>query len=153
VHKRSGVPRKSAVSPVEPCRGGVLSRESSPSQHKHWAWVTTKVHFRLECGPVTSALYDVRLTCSQHSKRSRRLATRREHNWVVLGSAILSGIPNIMIALFLQCSASARDILPEVHSRRTREIPLAREDIPDSTFRCANSAPPPGPDVISNISL
>jgi hypothetical protein len=153
VHKRSGVPRKPVVSPVEPCRGGVLLWEFSPCQRKHWAWVTTKVHFHLECGPVTSALYDVRLTCSQHSKRSRRLATRRERNWVALGAAILSGIPNIMIALFLQCSVSARDIPPEVHSRRTREIPLAREDIPDSTFRGTNSAPPPGPDVLSNISL
>ena len=153
MHKRSGVPRESVVSPVEPCRGGVLSRESSPSRHKHWAWVTTKVHFRLECGPVTSALYDVRLTCSLHSKRSERLATARDGECAALRAAILSGIPNAKIALFLQCSVSARDILPEVHSRRTREIPLAREEIPDSTFRCANSAPPPGPDVIPNISL
>jgi hypothetical protein len=153
VHKRSEVLRKPIVSPVEPCRGGVLSRESSPSQHKHWAWVTTKVHFRLECGFVTSALYDVRLTCSLHSKRSERLATARDGECTALRAAILSGIPNVRIALFLQCPVSAQDILPEVHSRRTREIPLAREDIPDSTFRCANSAPPPGPDVISNISL
>jgi hypothetical protein len=147
VHKRSGVPRKPIVSPVEPCRGGVLSRELSPSQRKHWAWVATKGHFRLEFGPVTSTLYEARETCSLHSKRSERLATARDRGCAALRAAILSGIPNIRIALFLQCSGSARDILP-VHSRRTREIPLAREDIPDSTFRCANSAPPPGPDVI-----
>jgi len=153
VHKRSGVPRKPVVSPVEPCRGGVLSRELSPSQRKHWAWVTTKVHFHLESGRVTSALHEARQTCSLRSKRSERLATARDGECAALRAAILSGIPNARIALFLQCSVSARDILPEVHSRRTREIPLAREDIPDSTFRCANSAPPPGPDVIPNISL
>ena len=153
MHKRSGVPRKSVVSPVEPCRGGVLSRESSPSQHKHWAWVTTKVHFHLESRRVTSALHEARQTCSLHSKRSQRLATARDGECAALRAAILSGIPNAKIASFLQCPVSARDILPEVRSRRTREIPLAREDIPDSTFRCANSAPPPGPDVISTISL
>jgi hypothetical protein len=153
VHKRSGVPRKPVVSPVEPCRGGVLSRELSPSQRKHWVWVTTKVHFRLECGPVTSVLYEARETCSLHSKRFERLATARDGDCAALRAAILSGIPNVRIALFLQCSVSARDTLLEVHSRRTREIPLAREDIPDSTFRCASSARPPGPDVISDISL
>jgi len=152
VHKRSGVPRKPVVSPVEPCRGGVLSRELSPSQRKHWAWVTTKVHFHLECGAVTSALYEARQTCSLRSKRSEGLATARDRECAALRAAVLSGIPNVRIALFLQCYVSARDILPEIHSRRTREIPLAREDIPHSTFRCANSAPP-GPDVISNISL
>ena len=153
MHQRSGVSRKPVVSPVEPCRGGVLSRELSPSQRKQWAWVTTKVHFRLECGLVTSALYESRGTCSLHSKRSERLATARDGECAALRAAILSGIPNVRIALFLQCSVSARDILVAVHSRRAREIPLAREDIPDSTFRCANSALPPGPDGISNISL
>jgi hypothetical protein len=153
VHKRSGVLRKPVVPPVEPSGGGVLSRELSPSQRKHWGWVTARVHFRRECGPVTSALYHARETSSLHSKRSERLATARDGECAALRAAILSGIPNARIALFLQCSVSARDILPEVHSRRTREIPFAREDIPDSTFRCANAAPPPGPDVISNISL
>jgi hypothetical protein len=153
VHKRSGVSRKSVVSPVEPCKGGVLSRELSPSQRKQWAWVTTKVPFDLECGPVTSALYEARETCSLHSKRSERLATARDGECAALRAAILSGIPNAKSALFLQCPVSPRDILPEVHRRRTREIPLAREDIPDSTLRRASSAPPPGPDVISNISL
>jgi hypothetical protein len=153
VHNRSGVPRKTVVSPVEPCRGGVLSRELSPSQRKHWVWVTTKVHFRLQCGPLTSALYEARETCSLHSKRSERLATARDGECAALRAAFLSGIPNVRIALFLQRSVSAPDILPEVDSRRTREIPLAREDIPDSTFRCANSARPPGPDVISNFDL
>jgi hypothetical protein len=152
VHKRSGVSRKPVVSPVEPCGGGVLSRELSPSQRKHWVWLTTEGHFRLECGPFTSALYEARETCSLHSKRFERLATARDGECAALRAAILSGIPNIRIALF-QCSVAARNILPEVHSRRTREIPLAREDIPDSTPRCANSAPPPGPDVVSNISL
>ena len=126
MHKRSGVPRKSVVSPVEPCTGGVLSRESSPSQHKHWAWVTTKVHFRLECGLVTSALYESRDTCRLHSKRSERLATARDGECAALRAAILSGIPNVRIALFLQCSVSARDILVAVHSRRQRDSARAR---------------------------
>ena len=153
MYKRSGVPRQPVVSAVEPCRGGVLSRELSPSQRKHWAWVTTKVHFHLESGRVTSALHEARQTCSLHSKRSQRLATARDGECAALPAAILSGIPNAKIALFLQCSVSARDIFPEVHSRRTREIPLAREDIRIRLFCCANSAPPPGPDVIANISL
>ena len=154
MHKRSGVSRKPVVSPVEPCKGGVLSRELSPSQRKHWAWVTTKVHFHLECGPVTSALYEARETCSLHSKRSERLATGRDGESAALRAAILSDIPNARIALFLQCPVSGRDILVAVHSRRARKIPLAREDIPDSTLLRASSAPPPGPDVIFfNLNL
>jgi hypothetical protein len=151
VHNRSGVSSKPVVSPVEPCRGGVLSRELSPPQRKHWAWMTKKVHFRLEWGPVTSALYEARETCRLPSKRSETLATARDGECAALRAAILSGIPNVRIALSVQCSVSDRGILREFHSRRTREIPLAREDIPESTLRCANSAPPPGPDVISNF--
>ncbi len=153
MHKRSGVARKAVVPPAQLCEGPSLRRTWSASLHNDGTWLTTHQHLHGGGSSVASALYDVRFTCGRHSKRSRRLAARRERNWVALGAAILSGIPNILIALFLQCSVSARDILPEVHSRRTREIPLAREDIPDSTLRCASSAPPPGPDVISNISL
>ena len=129
----------------------MLSRELSPSQRKHWAWMTRKVCLYLEWGPVTTALYEARETCRLHLKRSEKLATARDGECAALRAAILSGIPNVRIALFVQCSVSARDTLPEFHSRRTREIPLAREDIPDSTLRCVNSAPPPGPDVISNF--
>jgi hypothetical protein len=153
VRNRSEIARKVVVPPAQLCEGPSLRRTWSASSHYDGTWLTTHQHLHGSGGSVASALYDVRLTCSQHSKRSRRLARRRGRNWVALGAAILSGIPNIMIALFLHCSVSARDILPELHSRRTREIPLAREDIPGSTFRCASSAPPPGPDVISNISL
>lgn len=153
MRNRSGVARKAVIPPAQ-LSGGLSLRCTWPaSPHKDVTWDTTNQQLHGSGSSVASALYDVRLTCNQHSKRSRRLATRRERNWVALGAAISSGIPNTMIALFLQCPVSARNILLAVHGRRTREIPLAREDIPDSTFRRANSAPPPGPDVISNISL
>ena len=153
MRNRSGVARKAVIPPAQ-LSGGLSLRCTWPaSPHKNVTWDITNQQLRGSGSSVASALYDVRLTCSQHSKRSRRLAPRRERNWVAPGAAISSGIPNIIIALFLQCSVSAQDVLLAIHSRCTREIPLAREDIPDSTFRCANSAPPPGPDVISNISL
>jgi hypothetical protein len=153
VRNKSGVARKAVIPPAQ-LSGGLSLRCTWPaSPHKDVTWDTTKQQLHDSGSSVASALYDVRLTCSQHSKRSSRLATRRERNWVALGAAISSGIPNIMIALFLQCPVAAQDILLAVHGRRTREIPLAREDIPDSILLCASSAPPPGPDVISNISL
>lgn len=153
MHKRSGVPSKPVVSPAEPYRGEVLSRVLSASRRKDGTWLTAKQLFCRKCGPVASALYECRETFSLHSKRSRRLVTARDNECAALRAPILSGIPNVRIVLFRQCPVSARSILPAVHRRRACEIPLAREDIPDSIFHRARSAPPPGPDVIFNCGL
>lgn len=153
MHKRSGVPRKPVVSPAEPYRGKVLSRVLPASRRKDGTWLTAKQRFCRKCGPFASALYESRTTCGLQSKPSPRPLAARDGKCVALRAAILSGIPNVRIALFRRCPVSARDILLAAHGRRAREIPLARENIPDSTLHRASSAPPPGPDVISNFSL
>jgi hypothetical protein len=148
VRNRSGVARKPAVPSAEPGRSRPLWRALSACPHKDGTWLTTKQHLRRNSSPIARTLYDGRNTCRLHSWRALRLATARDGECRALRTAILSGIPNDRIALFLQCPVCALDILLSLHSRRATKIPLVREDIPDSNFRCATSAPPPGPDVI-----
>jgi hypothetical protein len=153
VRNRSGVDRQAVVPPAQRGESPSLRCTRFASSHNDGTCLTTHQHLHKNSSLVASTLYDGRGPYTQHSKRPPRLAMTRERTWAALRVAILSGIPNVRIALFLQCPASVRDILVAAHSRRAREIPFAREDIPDSTLRCASSAPPPGPDVISNISL
>lgn len=134
MHNRSGAARKTIVSPAEPNSGEVLSRLWSVSRRKAATCLASKQRFRRKCRPVSSCLYESRETCSPHSRRSLRLVTARDGGCAAFRAAILSGIPNVRIALFRQCPVSARDVLLATNSRRARGIPLAREDIPDKNF-------------------
>lgn len=56
----------------------------------------------------------------------------RERSRAELFACILSGIPSITILSFLQCLVFKQGLFLGAPSRRFKEIPLAREDIPDN---------------------
>lgn len=76
----------------------------------------------------------------------------RERSWAPLRESILSGIPTIMMPPFLDCPVSGPGLFLGAHSRRPRQMPLAREDI-SHISHLTRSTPPPGPDVIPNFDL
>ena len=131
------------IPPAEPCRGQWPRHTLSVFPHENGTWPTTKLHLRRNSSPVASALYDGRGTCSLHSKRFRRLVMVQERKWAPLRASNLSGIPTIMIPLLLHCSVSAPGLFPGTHSRRPRQMPLAREDIPHISH-ITSSTPPVG---------
>jgi hypothetical protein len=152
VHKRSGVGRKPVVQPVQPRGGQAPERASSTTLNKGRTWLTTKQHLRRDGNPAGSALYHARAICSLSSGWSGRLVMARECNCVALRQAILSGFPTITTSSFSHCPVSAPSPFLGSRHRRTRQIPLPRDDIPHIS-RLTSSTPPPGPDVIPNFDL
>jgi hypothetical protein len=66
----------------------------------------------------------------------------QERKWAALRASTLSGIPTIMIPLFLHCPVSAPGLFLGAHSRRLRQMPLAREDIPLISHITRSTTPP-----------
>ena len=69
-----------------------------------------------------------------------------------LRQGILSGFPTITTSSFSHRPISGPRPFVVAHHRRTRQIPLPRDDIPHIA-RLTSSTPPPGPDVISNFGF
>jgi len=76
----------------------------------------------------------------------------RERNCRAFWTAILSGFPSIPTTSFSKCLVSGPIPFVCAPDRRPRQIPLAREDIPAFPHRMS-TAPPPGPEVISNFNF
>ena len=152
MRNRSGVVRKAAVPPAQLSWGPSLSSRWPGSPHKGGTWLTTNQHLHRNSGPVANALHESRGTCSQHSKRSRRLVMAREPNWAPLPASILSGIPTILTQPFSQCPISGLISGEGRRDRRPRQAPLAREDIPHNSH-LSRPTPPPGPEVVPNFDL
>ena len=156
MYKRSEAARKPIVSPAEPYRVEAPSSVLPASQRKDGTWQTRKQRFCRMYGPLASGFYESRTTCGLQSKPSRRPVAARNGKCVALRAAVLSGIPNIRIASFLHYPGLARDIPPPARSRRAREIPLAREDIPGqhSSLREFSTSAWPGSDFqFQSVSL
>jgi hypothetical protein len=153
VYKRSGVARKRVVPPAQLSKGQSLCRALSASPHKDGTWRTTKQHLHRDSSAVAGALYHGRGFCNLSRKWFRRLVTTRERKWAAFRAAILSGIPTITIPSFLQCPVSGPGLFLGARSRRLREMPLAREDLPHNISHLTSSTPPPGPDVIPNFGF
>jgi hypothetical protein len=140
------------VPPAQPSKGQSPRRTLSASPHKDEAWPTTKQHLRRQVNPVANVFHHSWRICSLRRKRSRRLAMRRERKWATLRASILSGIPTITIPSFLHCPVSGPGLFLGAHSRRPRQMPLAREDIPHISH-LTRSTPPPGPDGDSQLQI
>ena len=127
---RSGVDRKSAVKSAQPRRGQALQRASSAALNKDRTWPTTKQHFRLGSSPIASVLYGGRANHGRGSMSPGRLVVVRDCDWGALRQAILSGFPTITTSSFSHCPISGPRPFVVAHHRRTRQIPLPRDDLP-----------------------
>ena len=150
MHTRSGVDRKPAVQPAQPRRGQALQRASSATLNKGKTWPATKQHLSRGSSPIASVLYGGRANCSRGSMSPWRLVALRD--WGALRQAILSGFPTITTSSFSHCPISGPRPFVVAHHRRTRQIPLPRDDIPPIA-RLTSSIPPPGADVIPKFDL
>ena len=147
MHTRSGVDRKPAVQPAQPRRGQALQRASSATLNKDRTWPTTKQLLHRDSNPVASAHCHGGANFRLSSKWSPRLVTVRDCDLGALRQAILSGFPTITTSSFSHCPISGLSPFVVAHHRRTRQIPLPRDDIPHIA-RLTSSIPPPGADVI-----
>lgn len=152
MYTRSGVGRKPVVQPVQPRRGQTLQRGSSATLNKGKSCPTTKQHLRRDGSPVASVLYHGRAYGSRGSMSPRRLVMVRNCGGGALRQAILSGSPTITTSSFSHCPISGRIPFVVARHRRTKQLPLPRDDIPHKS-RLTSSTPPPGPDVIPNFDL
>ena len=149
---RSGVVRKPVVQSAQTTRSQALKRGSSATLTKGGTWPSTKQRLRRGGNLVASAHYHNRANCRLSSKWPRRLVMARERNCRGLRVAILSGFPSIPTPSFSKCPVSGPIPFVGTPDRRPRQIPLAREDIPAFPHRMS-TAPPPGPEVISNFNF
>lgn len=148
---RSVVVRKPIDQPFPPGRNRAIEHAWSATLTKNRAWPTPKRCFRRDAEPVAGALFRGRTDCRLKRKRPRTVEMARRRPCRALQAAILSGVPTTTAP-----SLSARPIFgPKCfrgsHHRRSQQLPLAREDIPDNTRRLANLMAPPSPDVISSM--
>ena len=146
MHTRSSVARTPIVPPAQPSVRQSASQRLSASAHDR-TWPATKAFLRRQRNPVSSALCQLRVNCWLASIAPRRLIIVEDCDRLALSVFVLSGFPTSGNLFFSQCAISRRARFVTARSQRPRNIPLAREDIPDISH-LTRSITPPGADVI-----